>query len=185
MRWTRVVRPALVLWAGLSLSPREIVAQRWPTVTTQARTALDSWLVTRFRDAQLLDDSVAVRPSGAVRFPRVESVRAGASDTLYAVHFGGPDDVSALRVASLVRLSGPSGAMTTHSARILARRAFRAPGALSANASSPESWRYGWSYVAVVTRGRRPAQASGFRGWLLVASPDSQTMVRPNAPPPR
>lgn len=138
--------------------------------------ALDTWLVTRFRNAQLLDDSLGAASSveESMQYPRVESTReAPGGDTLFAIHFGSGSRTPALRAGSVVRLSGPSGSITSHAARIVVRRAFRAPRAPSASAADEGAWRYGWAYLAVITRGLRPSPSLGYRGWLLIETPDT------------
>jgi len=138
--------------------------------------ALDSWLVTRFRNAQLLVDSLGASPSveESALYPRVESARAAPrGDTLFAIHFGSGPRMPPLTSASVVRLSGPTGTITSHTARIIVRRAFRAPRAPSAKATDQGAWRYGWAYLAVITRGVRPSPSLGYRGWLLVESADT------------
>ncbi len=137
---------------------------------------LDRWIVTKFRGAQLLVDSVHVAKSGAADgpFPRVEVVRAASTgDTLVAVHFtstvGGP----ALRATGVVRLAEASGAMTVLTARVLARRMFRAPRVPNAGADGDSAWRVGWAYVAVVQPTSRAARLRPERSWLLVEAADS------------
>lgn len=170
--------------------PKPVVQQR--PVRANARdvarggaltSVLDTWLVTRFRNAQLLDDSLGATSSveESMQYPRVESAReAPAGDTLFAIHFGSGSHMPALRAGSVVRLSGPSGSITSHTARIVVRRAFRAPKVPSANAADDGAWRYGWAYLAVITRGVRPSPSLGYRGWLLIETPD--TLPRDSAP---
>ena len=184
---------SLVFSLGFALTPQLAVAQDPPTKpVVQARptrakprdvarggvltSALDSWLVTRFRNAQLLDDGLDASTSVEenVQYPRVESAReAPGGDTLFAIHFGSGPRMPALRSAAVVRMSGPSGSITSHAARIVVRRAFRAPRVPSANASDEGAWRYGWAYLAVITRGVRPSPSLGYRGWLLIETPDT------------
>ncbi len=138
--------------------------------------ALDSWLVTRFRNAQLLDDGLGASTSVEenVQYPRVESAReAPGGDTLFAIHFGPGSPMPALRPASVVRMSGPSGSITSHTARVVVRRSFRAPKVPSARTSDGGAWRYGWAYLAVITRGVRPSPSLGYRGWLLIETLDT------------
>lgn len=136
---------------------------------------VDVWLVTRFRDAQLLRDST--RPSADAStdspMPRIETTIDGPlRDTLFAVHFGSRRDTEALRTGARVRLTAPSGAITTLTADIVARRLFRAPRRPGADTTSANGWRYGWAYLAVVRRSVA-TPASSYRGWLLVQIPDS------------
>ena len=184
---------SLVLSLAIALTPQISAAQDPPAKPvvqprpTRARpgdvarggvltSALDSWLVTRFRNAQLLDDSLDASAfvEENLQYPRVESARqAPGGDTLLAIHFGSGPRMPALRSASVVRMSGPSGSITSHTARIMVRRAFRAPKVPSASASEESAWRYGWAYLAVITRGVRPSPSLGYRGWLLIETPDT------------
>ena len=191
-RWVKTIARVGAFAVGLSLTSQLAIAQDPPLrpvdpppARTRSRevarggvltSALDSWLVTRFRNAQLLDDSLGASTSAAesVQYPRVESSReAPGGDTLFALHFGSGPHTPALRSASVVRLSGPSGSITSHAARIVARRAFRAPRMPSAMASDAGAWRYGWAYMAVIMRGARPTPSLGYRGWLLIETPDT------------
>jgi hypothetical protein len=92
--------------------------------------------------------------------------------------------MAALRAPSLVRLSGPTGAIATRSARVIARRAFRAPRLPGASADSDQAWRYGWGYLAILPRMSRPSGTTGYRGWLLLELPDS-ALATPPVPPAR
>ena len=138
--------------------------------------ALDKWVVTRFRDAQLLADS-----SNSTRAPmpgappaRVESVGDAASgDTVYALHFGDVRDQPALRVGTQSRLTAPSGSITAINAEIVARRPFRAPRVPGADTTSKAGWRFGWAYLAIVRPPHATASAQIYRGWLLLNPPDT------------
>jgi hypothetical protein len=74
----------------------------------------------------------------------------------------------------MVQLTGPTGTITPLSARVIARRAFRAPRRPGAPSNTDAAWRYGWSYQVVM---RHRAKANGvaavpvarYRGWLLMA----------------
>lgn len=162
---------ALALWCDV----RTASAQRATAApTSRGMRLLDRWIVTKFRGAQLMVDSVRVAKSNAtdVPFPRVEVVRAASTgDTLIAMHFvstvGGP----ALRASGVVRLADASGTMTALSARVLARRMFRAPRV--PNASADSAWRVGWAYVAVVQSAPRAVRVRPERSWLLVDAADS------------
>ena len=191
--WARSIARVRIFSVGLLLTSQLAQAQRPPlklvdpprSAGIQSRDAsrvgvlasvLDSWLVTRFRNVQLLDDSLGLSASVevSVQYPRVESSReASGGDTLFALHFGSGPRTPALRSASVVRLSGPSGAITSHAARIVVRRAFRSPRRPLANASDDGGWRYGWAYMAVIMRGARPTPSLGYRGWLLIEMPDT------------
>ena len=136
---------------------------------------LDAWVVTRFQHAQLLPDSLPGRSAieGELA-PRVESVSdASTGDTLYAVQFRTRRELSSVRTGARVRLTGPSGSITTITADIIARRPFRALRRPGATSTSPDGWRYGWAYLALVRRRSAPTPASVYRGWLLLDVPDS------------
>ncbi len=144
--------------------------------------ALDGWLASRYRELQLLPDtSKSTRSIAAdAPLPHVESVvdvATGAAgspesrrrDTLYAVHFGTRRDMPALRVGTRVRLTAPSGAITSTTADVVARRPFRAPRRPGTAAVAPnDAWRYGWAYLALVPRGARSTSSVMYRGWLLL-----------------
>ncbi len=151
---------------------------------SMARAALDGWLVMRYRDAQLLEDTPGVAPSmmAGASYPRVESARpATTGDTLFAVHFGAVRGAAALRAGGTVRLSEASGAISSQSARLVVRRPFRAPAmpgsTLRPGARADKAGRYGWGYLLVVTRTARssdvPPPPGAWRGWLLVEQPDT------------
>lgn len=149
-------------------------ARRAPTAPTAVH-RVDIWLVTRFRDAQLLRDSVRgpVEVSNDAPMPRIESAIDGPiRDTLFAVHFGSRREMEALRTGARVRLTAPSGAITSLTADVVARRLFRAPRRPGADTMSANGWRYGWAYLALVRRAVA-TPATTYRGWLLVEVPDS------------
>lgn len=147
-------------------------------LAAQTVSSLDAWLVSRFRGAQLLADSTPATASVAAEspLPRIEGTRAGrATDTLYAIHFGTRLGTPALSVNTVVQLTGPTGTITPLTARVVARRAFRAPRRPGTPSSVSAAWRYGWSYQVVMPRGAKAngesaAPASRYRGWLLLAS---------------
>ena len=144
--------------------------------------ALDGWLASRYRELQLLPDSSKSTRSIAADapVPHVESVVDVATsaadspesrqrDTLYAVHFGTRREMPALRVGTRVRLTAPSGAITSTTADIVARRPFRAPRRPGTAASASDiAWRYGWAYLALVPRRARTTSSMMYRGWLLL-----------------
>jgi hypothetical protein len=136
--------------------------------------ALDAWVVTRFRGAQLFPDAEFTATSLATSGPRprIEAVRVGRTqDTLLAVHFSAMWAAPALGKTGKVYLAGPSGTVTARTARIIERRAFRAPRTPGASTLRPDSnWRYGWAYLAVVPHDTSQP-ASRFRGWLLLDLP--------------
>ena len=132
---------------------------------------LDAWIVTRYRGAQLFPDAEFTATSLATSGPRprVETVFAGAAaDTIVAVHFSAMWASPALGRTTRVALAGPNGTVMPMTARIIGRRAFRAPRTPGPSTLRPDSnWRYGWAYLAVVPPDeRRPA--SRLRGWLLL-----------------
>jgi len=147
---------------------------RGPTNGSQAVFALDTWVVSRYRNAQLLPDSLVGRmASGEEPAPRVESVSdAPTGDTLFALEFRTRRETSSLRTGSRVRLAEPTGSITTITADIMARRPFRAPRRPGADTSTA-NWRYGWVYLAIVRRQHAATPAPSYRGWLLLAGPDS------------
>lgn len=133
--------------------------------------ALDTWIVQHYRDAQLLADSSTPTARTLPALPRIESARAGVGpDTLVAVQFSSDRDIMPLPLASRVRLASPSGARSTVEADIIARRAFRAPRRPADGPVKAEEMRSGWAYLALI---RGAAAASGFRGWLFSAWPDT------------
>ena len=138
--------------------------------------ALDRWVVTRFRNAQLLPDSTnsTRTPMPEALPPRVESVGdAVSADTLYALHFDDRRDQAALRIGTQARLTGPSGSITAITAEIVARRPFRAPRVPGADTTSKSGWRFGWAYLAIVRPPHASASAEAYRGWLLLNAPDT------------
>jgi hypothetical protein len=154
-----------------------VMATRTGALAAQTVSSLDAWLVSRFRGAQLLTDSLPATASVAAEsaLPRIEGTRAGRSvDTLYALHFGTRLGTPALSVSDVVQLTGPTGTITPLTARVVARRAFRAPRRPGAPSSAPAAWRYGWSYQVVMPRrpkanGESAVPVSRYRGWLLLA----------------
>lgn len=142
------------------------------------------WLVSRFRGAQLLADSGAAMPSVAAEspLPRVEGTRDGrGADTLFAIHSGARLGTPVLGGAVTVQLTGPTGTITPLSARVIARRAFRAPRRPGAPTGDEAAWRYGWSYLVVLPRGTRETPAARYRGWLLLAATDASATKRTSA----
>ena len=146
-----------------------------PRALAKEMRVLDTWVVTRFRDAHLLPDSTSPsRTSVPETAPRVESVGDGVSgDTIYALHFADRRDTPALRVGTRARLTAPSGSITTINAEIVARRPFRAPRVPGADTTSANGWRFGWAYLAIVRPPHSTALASVYRGWLLLNAPDT------------
>ncbi len=135
---------------------------------------VDTWIATKFRGAQLLVDSVRAETASLTSFPRVEVIRAARTgDTLLALHFGLTASAPALRTASVVRLADATGAITLLSARIVARRLFRAPRIPNARVDADSAWRIGWAYAAVVQAPARGGRNRAERAWLLVDMADS------------
>ena len=137
---------------------------------------LDTWVVTRFRDAQLLPDSTVNGRTTAPDAPppRVEAARDAVSgDTIYALQFRERRDVPALRVGTQARLTEPSGSITAINAEIVARRQFRAPRVPGADTTSASGWRFGWAFLAIVRPPHSTASANVYRGWMLTSVADS------------
>jgi hypothetical protein len=168
------------------------------TRAVAAMRTVDTWLVARFRGVQLLPDSVvdvadatgagsagdaavaAGNPVSDAAYARVESVFATPmADTLLALQFGAQTGRAPLTSGATVRLSGPTGAISATTARIVARRAFRVASRPVVSPSDNSAWRYGWAYVAVVPIGAKSGPGtgagvrSGFRSWLLLEPGDS------------
>lgn len=139
--------------------------------------ALDEWVVSRYREAQLLPDTSRA-PRGmvtAAMVPRVESVSDGdAMDTLYAVHFSSLRDTNGVRVGARLRLVSGSGVVSVNRVEVLARRPFRAP-LQPARIGAPDDrrWRYGWAYLAVTPHVGGKSSASAYRGWVLALPADT------------
>lgn len=157
-----VVRVGLLLASSAALSTG---------LGAAVTSALDAWVVTRYRGAQLFPDAefTATSLANSGPRPRIEAIRAGARfDTLVAVHFSAMWASPALGKTAKVYLTGPTGTVSPLTARIIERRAFRAPRTPGPSTLRPDSnWRYGWAYLAVVPHdARRPT--SRFRGWLLI-----------------
>ncbi|QJR36589.1 hypothetical protein [Gemmatimonas groenlandica] len=152
----------------------------------QPVSSLDAWLVSRFQGSQLLADSMPTTASLAAEspLPRIEATRAGRlADTLYAIHFGVRLGTPALAVNDVVQLTGPTGTITPLSARIIARRAFRAPRRPGASSNADAAWRYGWSYQVVMphrakSSGSAVVPVARYRGWLLLSVKREEPVVR-------
>ena len=160
-----VIRLALVAGAAAPLAAQPV-------------SALDAWLAARFQGMQLLVDSMPTTASVAAEspLPRIEGTRVGRSvDTLYALHFGTRLGTPALAVNAVVQLTAPTGTITPLSARVIARRAFRAPRRPGAPSRVDAAWRYGWSYQVVMphrakANGVAAVPVARYRGWLLLAA---------------
>jgi len=159
--------------------------------TVAAMRTIDNWLVARYRGVELLPDRVVdgVGNDGTANtekasagadaaYPRVESVIATAlTDTLLALQFGAQTGRAPFASGATVRMSGPTGAITSATARIVARRAFRVASKPLVSHANDSAWRYGWAYVAVVARNVRTTGGGvvggGFRSWMLMEGGDS------------
>lgn len=159
--------------------------------TVAAMRTIDNWLVARYRGVELLPDSVVdgadndgtankeKTSTGAdAAYPRVESVIATAlTDTLLALQFGAQTGRAPFASGATVRMSGPTGAISSATARIVARRAFRVASKPLVSHANDSAWRYGWAYVAVVSRSARTTGGvvvgGGFRNWMLMEGGDS------------
>ena len=139
-----------------------------------AQSALDLWIVQRYKTAQLLPDSGTrtvslLRQTGA---PRIESARsASRRDTVVAVQFGANYWRAALGTSSAVQLADPSGVVSGVNGRVTARRAFRTPRVAGARDSVADDWRVGWAYLVAIPSRAANAAASGFNGWGIVEPP--------------
>ena len=147
-----------------------------------AAASLDRWVVTRYRGAGLLPDTAPSVPSMASTRtpPRIETVREGdPMDTLWVVHFSAQDQAPAFATNSIVRLSGPTGAVSPLTARVVARRPFRAPRRPSPSQMDSTGWRDGWAYLAVLPH-EATRQTTRYRGWLLLSAPRTVRPTRPS-----
>ena len=141
------------------------------SVATRNMQRLDRWLISRYRGAQLLPDSVGGQRSVAAdaSISRVESIATGGRfDTLFAVHFAEHASAPALSAEGSARLVAPTGSASSVLARIVARRPFRAPRSPLARNSNEGDWRYGWAYLTVLPKVGRTTPAATFRGWLML-----------------
>ncbi len=168
----------------IGLGAHLLVAMQLAVIANPPVSSLDAWLVSRFHGTQLLADSMPTTASVAAEspLPRIEGTRAGrTADTLYALHFGARLGTPALAVHAVVQLMGPTGTITPRSARVIARRAFRAPRRPGAPSHADAAWRYGWSYQLLIphratANGVAAVPVARYRGWLLLAvAPTVQT----------
>ena len=169
-------------WAlGLSvvlsplLSARAQNTPRKATKGLMAIHALDTWLVSRYSRAQLLSDSLdGHSPRGEELPARIESATdASSGDSLFAVQFRSRRESSSLHTGATIRLTGPTGSITTILADVVARRPFRAPRRPGADTTAAGGWRYGWAYLALVRRRYAGSPASTYRGWVMLDVPDT------------
>lgn len=183
-RWKLIVIPALLCLATMTSEAQNSTgaARKAPAINASAPVAkitnprelssLDIWIVQRYRGAQLLPDS-GIRASSPVRqaagAPRVESARTtGRRDTIVALHFEPTYWRASLGTAAPVQLADPTGAISSVTGRITARRAFRAPRVAGARDTVAGDWRVGWAYLVAIPPRSANAAASGFNGWALV-----------------
>ena len=160
----------------IGLGAHLLVAMQLVVIANPPVSSLDAWLVSRFHGTQLLADSGLTTASVAAEgpLPRMEGTRVGrTADTLYALHFGARLGIPALAVHAVVQLTGPTGTITPLSARVIARRAFRAPRRPGAPSNVDAAWRYGWSYQVVMphrvkANGAAAVPVARYRGWLLL-----------------
>jgi hypothetical protein len=163
--WCR--RATLALLAGIMLGAAGVRAE----AQRGGSDRLDAWIVTRYQGAQLFPDAEFTATSLATSGPRprVEGTSTGAtSDTIFAVHFSAMWAAPALGKSAWVQLAGATGTLTPLRARIIGRRAFRAPRTPGPSTLRPDSnWRYGWAYLALLPHDDRRS-VSRLRGWLLL-----------------
>lgn len=168
---------------GLLLVAALLVPQRGPSAASQS---LDRWVSLRYRGAHLMPDTASVLPSlvSTGTPPRIETIHAGSvSDTLWVVHFTSGGQGPTFAVPSAVRLTSPTGTVTPLTARVVARRPFRAPrvpNGPSGRLDDEDSWRPGWAYLAVLPH-QATRNAARYRGWLLLGEPE-RTPRRSGAP---
>ena len=179
-----IVVTALVTGATLAATNVEAQARARSSSGASIGEALDGWIVTRYRGAQLLEDSSAARVTvlADAPVPRVEHVRDAKGDSLVGVHFSERIVAPSLTQSSDVRLAVPSGAVTSMTGRVVARRLFRAPRVPAATNNTPSSWRYGWAYLVVLPRQRDALPAQAMRGWLLVDGTSQDKRTRRSRP---
>lgn len=162
IRWVATALLFGVAHVGGAQSTRNAIA---PATET-----LDNWIVLQYRGAQLMHDSSggAATVVRDAPLPRIEQVRDVRGDTLIGVHFAVRPAAPAFAVAGQARLAVPTGAITSTTGRVAARRLFRAPRVPGAAHDIPSQWRYGWAYVVVLPSRRETLPAQATRGWLLV-----------------
>lgn len=166
-RWWRWLAFSCLAGTSLAGAAAPLAAQK------AGSDRLDAWIVSRFRGAQLFPDAefTAISLATSGPRPRVEGTYTGErTDTLVAVHFSAMWAAPALGKSARVQLAGATGTVTPLVARIIGRRAFRAPRTPGPSTLRPDSnWRYGWAYLAVIPHDDgRPV--SRLRGWLLLDS---------------
>lgn len=139
---------------------------------------LDIWIVSKFRGANLLPDSVVSRASfvSGQTYPRIESVVTGETlDTLYAVMFSSRVGTQPMfKIGARTRVMDASGIFMPGFARIAGQRAFRAPRVPGAAATQENHWRYGNAYIVVVPHVSKLSPARLY-GWLIVPAATSQS----------
>lgn len=147
-----------------------------------ALATLDRWLVQRYRATMLQSDVGGTTPALATLdlSPRVEGVMTGRTqDTLVVLHFGDASAQAAFARGGGAQVVSAAGASMPGTARVLARRAFRAPRLPTARVADDAQWRDGWAYLAIVPHVEaRPA--SRLRGWHLTRMPEpTRTLTAP------
>jgi hypothetical protein len=173
------------LFAALAIVPSmHAQARASSSASSSIRESLDSWIVTRYRGAQLLDDSSGIDSTDApgTLVPRIEHVRDAKGDTLVGLHFSMRAIAPALSMPGRVRLAVPSGAATGVTGTVIARRLFRAPRVPGAQATNASAWRYGWAYLVALPRQRDPLPAFATRGWLVLDATSPETRTRRSRP---
>jgi hypothetical protein len=90
------------------------------------------------------------------------------ADTLIALQFVAQHGRAPFAASASVRLSGPSGAISGQSARILARRAFRVSSKPAGAQADGAAWRFGWAYIAESSNEAAARVGSGYQHWMLL-----------------
>jgi hypothetical protein len=140
---------------------------------------LERWTGRRFHDSRhdldYTDWPVRARAGPS---PRIASrLRGESRDTVVAVQLGAVPLVPAHAVGTVVRLADPSGITTPLEARVLARRAFRAPQSARADSMRTSGWRYGWTYLVELPDSTSRAHTGAFANWLIVPAPVEKPRV--------
>lgn len=172
-----VATAAMPVWARAQDGGEQAVPappRLTPAQVASAQLSLDAWAMLRFRGASLLPDSGtrAVSLIAHAGAPRVDGARSSATrDTLIAVHFDTIYWRPSLATGAVVRFVDSSGEISPITARIVARRAFRAPRKAGARAGHDDEWRIGWAYLLAVPSRAASAATAAFNGWSIVDVP--------------
>jgi hypothetical protein len=154
--------------------PPVVAPHTAPAPLTPSQLSLDSWILMRFRGAQLLPDS-GTRPASVIAHagaPRIEGPRtSNQRDTIVAVHFDTTFWRPTLAAGVTVRFVDSSGEISPITARVVSRRAFRAPRTPEARGAHGSDWRIGWAYLVAVPSRTANAATAAFNGWSLVEAP--------------